>query len=235
MIQKLLCLILPLFFLIFVSGAYAQTTTTNSAQATSDRTSKLKQQMQLLKDQKQTPVSMTKKEARIDLKQQIKERVQVKREEIKELVATKRQEFKAKLQIIKDNKKKALVERIDTKLSNVNTKHTDRFAQALSNLQVLLDKISLTATEKSVLADIATAQIAIDAAKFAVETQAAKIYTITISTESALRSDVGTVTSQLRQDLAATHKLVVDAKQAVQKLRTDNAIMKKEATSSANL
>ena len=77
--------------------------------------------------------------------------------------------------------------------------------------------------------------IQIDTAEAAVEAQAAKTYTITISTESNLKTDVGAVTSQLRLDLSATHKLVVDAKQAVQALRKDNAIMKKEARDSANL
>lgn len=175
------------------------------------------------------------KRQKAELKQQIKDAVAAKRLEVKAVAETKREEFKAKLQTIKNEKKKALVERIDAKLMHVNTKHTDKFTQVLNNLQILLDKISLTATRARVLADIATAQTAIDDAKTAVEAQAAKTYTITISTETALRSDVGAVTSQLRLDLMATHKAVVDAKQAVQALRKDNVIIKKEATSSANL
>jgi Mg2+ and Co2+ transporter CorA len=121
-----------------------------------------------------------------------------------------------------------LVDRIDTKLTTVNTKHTDRFAHVLSNLQAILDKISEDV-------DKTQAQAAIDAAKLAIENQAAKTYTITISSEAALRSNVGATTSGLRRDLMATHKLVIDAKQAVQKLRENSAMMKKEATSSANL
>ena len=96
----------------------------------------------------------------------------------------------------------------------------------LSNLQTLLDKLSQASQ-----VDTTAAQAAIDAAKLAVENQAAKTYTITISTETALRTDVGAVTSQLRQDLSAAHKLVVDAKQAVQSLRIDAAMMKKEVNS----
>lgn len=167
------------------------------------------------------------KQQRAEIKQQIKDTVQKKREETKAMIKTRRDEFKAKLQTIRDQKKKALVERIDTKLTNVNAKHTDRFTQVLSNLQILLDKMSEDI-------DKTEAQASIDSAKAAVETQAAKIYTITISAETALRPDVGAVTSQLRQDLVATHKLVVDAKQAVQALRKDSAIIKKGATDSAN-
>lgn len=209
-----------LLFILFPSNANSQTAT-NAA-------SRLKEQIQLLKDQEQTAVSQIKKGKRVELGQQIKETVQAKKEAVKEAVATKKGEFKVKLQAIKDRKKKALVERIDTKLANINTKHTDRFTQVISNLQLLLDKISQDV-------DITEAQVAIDTAQAAVANQAAKTYIITISTEIALRSDVGTVVSQLRQDLKATHKLVVDAKQAVQTLRENNAIIKKEATSPANL
>lgn len=198
-----------------------------NAQTASPAATRLKEQMRLLKDQKQA-TSQIKKEARIELRQQIKDAVATKRLEVKATVEAKREEFKAKLQAIKDERKKALVARIDTKLMNANIKHTDRFTQVLGNLQTIVDKVSEDI-------DKTDAQAAIDAAKSAVETQAAKTYTIIISTETALRSDVGTVTSQLRLDLMATHKAVVDAKQALQALRTNNAIMKKEATGSANL
>ena len=149
-------------------------------------------------------------------------------ETAKQAIAAKRQEFNAGLEKIKDQKKITLVKRIDEKLAIVNKKHTDRFAQVLSNLQTILDKLGEDV-------DKVEAQAAIDSANAAVEAQAAKTYVITISTESALKSDVGAVTSQLRLDLSATHKLVVDAKQTVQALRKDNnAIMKKDATNSAN-
>lgn len=216
-----------LLFSLFPSNANAQTAT--------DAASRLKEQMRLLKDQKQTAASKNQKEPRIEFRQQIKDAVAAKRLEVRATVEAKREEFKAKLQAIRGQKKKALVERIDTKLSNVNMKHTDRFTQVLSNLQMLLNKITQSTTDKDILANVANAQAAIDTAKLAVENQAAKTYIITISTETALRSDVGAVTSQLRQDLMATHKLVVDAKQLVQALRKNSAIMKKEATSSSNL
>lgn len=195
-------------FIVFSSSVNAQTTASTA--------SRLKEQMQILKDQKKTAVSQI-------------------REETKAMMQAKRDEFKTRMQAIKDQRKKMLVERIDTKLSEVNKKHTDRFTEVLSKLQLLLDKITAKETETKVLADIKTAQAAIDTAMTAVEAQAAKTYIIQITDETKLRLDVGTTTSQLRQDLMATYKLVIDAKQAVQKLNTDKSIMKKEATSSANL
>lgn len=216
MTRKLLVILFPLILLIFVSSAYAQTSTTGSAQTTNNATSKLRDQIQLIQDQKKTAVA-----------------------DAKAMIQAKRDEFKVKLQTIKDQKKKALVERIDAKLNAMNIKHTDRYTKVLSNLQTILDKISKSATETAILANISTAQNAINSAKLAVENQAAKPYVITISTETALRSDVGIVMSQFRQDLVATHKAVIDAKQAVQGLisvlKGTNAIIREQATSSANL
>ena len=213
-------------FLVFLlvllpSSINAQTTTNTNTSA--DSPAKVKQQVQELREQRKTAVS------------QIKETAQMKREKTNAMIKTKRDEFKTKLQTIRDQRKKALIETIDVKLSNINTKHTDRFTKVLSNLQALLDKISTTTTDAKILVDIKAAQTAIDVGKAAVELQAGRTYTIHITNENALRLNVGTTNSQLRQDLMATHKLVVVAKQTVQKLRENSAMMKKEATSSANL
>lgn len=210
MARKLLFALTILFFLFLPSAIYAQTTT-----GTDSAASRLKKQMQEIQVQRKAAISDVKQEAkevRAELKQQIKEAVAVKREAIKDALTAKREEFRTKLQTIKDEKKKILVDRIDSKLTNVNAKHTDRFIHVLSNLQTLLDKINENL-------DKTQAQVAIDAAKLAVEDQAVKTYTITISTETALRSDVGAVVSQLRQDLTSAHKLIVDAKQEVQGLK----------------
>lgn len=161
---------------------------------------------------------------RVERKQQIKDTVQMKRDE-----------FKARIQTIKDQRKKLLVERIDTKIAELNKKSTDKFSEVLARLQTHLDKISQSTKDEKVLADIKTAQAAIDTAVAAVASQSAKVYTIQITTEQNLRINVGTTMSQFRQDLMATHKLVVNAKQAVQALNKDRVIMKKEATNSANL
>lgn len=224
--KKLLAIFSLLLLLLFFTSIVNAQTNTGTTSA-----GRLRKQLQDIQTQKRSAVSDIKKEAketRMELRQQIKDTVAAKRLEVKAIVEARREEFKAKLQTIKDQKKKALTERIDAKLANANTKHTDRFTQVLSNLQNILDKMNED-TDKT------DAQAAIDTARAAVEAQAAKTYTIIISTETALRSDVGTVTSQLRLNLMATHKAVVDAKQAVQALRKDNAIMKKEATGSANL
>lgn len=209
-------MLLPLLALVlFVSNANAQTATTGGAQ-TDGNSSKLRQQMELLQEQKKTAVTQVRTDA-------------------KAMIQAKKDEFKIRIQTIKDQRKKLLVERIDAKLAQVNAKHTSRFSDVLTRLQGFLDKIKQSTTDTKVLDDVAVAQTAIDTAKAAVETQAAKIYTMTIADDSTLKLNAGTTVSQLRLDLMAVHKLVVDAKQAVQKLNTDRKLMKKEATSSANL
>ncbi|MBF8249587.1 MAG: hypothetical protein HW400_188 [Candidatus Levybacteria bacterium] len=224
MTRKLLVLLFPLLLLVFASGANAETSTSGIIPTTSalntqnatDAATKLKVQMRQLEEQKKTAVSKIKEDAKV-------------------MIQAKRDEFKAKLQTIKDLRKKTLVERIDAKLAEVNKNHTTRFTEILVRLQGFLDKIkqSPTATNSTVLADITAVQTAIDTAKTAVDTQAAKAYTIGITDETSLKINVGATVSQLRLDLMAVYKLVIDAKQAVQKLHSEKPKLEKEATSSA--
>lgn len=151
----------------------------------------------------------------------VQERVQNRREN----AAQKRQEMKKRLEVIRDEKKKVAVERIDTKIVNMNKNHTERFMAVLDKLQSILNRVSQKASEvkangkdTAVLdSSIVSAQAAIDSAKAAVLAQATKTYAIQISDEATLRNSVGTTVSQFRKDLRDVHKTVVEAKQSVQK------------------
>lgn len=173
------------------------------------------------------------------LKLQIKDLQQERKETITQTkgdILVLRDQFKARLQTIKDARKKLLVEKLDLNISQANAKHTARFSELLTKLQTILDKFSAsTSALPNVLSDINNAQNAINIAKDAVASQSAKVYTIQITTEPNLKMNVGATVSQFRQDLMAVYKLVIDAKQAVQKLNTDREDIKKEATSSAKL
>jgi len=144
-----------------------------------------------------------------------------------------REEFNQGLQKINDPKKKALVERIDARIAEVNKTQTLRYFEVLDRLQAFLDKITRSTTDQNVLINIAAAQSAITNARSAVTTQANKIYTMTITDDLTLRQNAGLIMSQFRQDLIAVYKLVIEAKQAVQNLHTEKVLIKKEATSSA--
>lgn len=147
------------------------------------------------------------------------------RQENKQARMDAREEFKEKLAELKDERKKKIVEKLDTRFANVNKKATDRFLETLDKLTEILTRLQTKATEAKTAgtdtteaqANIDAAQTAIASAKTAITTQAGKTYTITISTEDKLRTDVGTTVSGLHADLQTVHKMVIDAKQAVVK------------------
>jgi hypothetical protein len=231
--------LLSLLLLIFVSKTSAQniavtapTAINTEAITTSSAVhpeimnpaAKVKLQEELLKKQRQTTIANIK----IDLKQQMKDAIQIKKTDLKEIIASREAEFRNKLQTIKDEKKKALTEKIDIKLKGINTRYTDRFTQVLGNLQTILDKMSGDLDKNA-------SNMAINAARLMVENQATKIYTINITGDETLKGNVGTTTSQLRQDLVSTYKAVIDAKQTVQTLMKNVVNTKKEASVSANI
>lgn len=145
----------------------------------------------------------------------------------KDLIIKHRFERREKLNAIRDERKKAMVERVDEKISAMNQTHTARFSTVLEKLMMILNKISDRAqnvkkipagiSTSAVDSAIADAKTAIDAAKAAVATQAAKSYIIEVASEAALRTTVGSVVSMFRKDIRDVHKNVVDAKQAVQR------------------
>jgi len=225
MTRKLLALVIPLLFLFNVSIAKAQTITTSGAQAVTGSTSaepgiKLKQQLQLLQAQKKTAVGQIK-------------------DDLKASIQAKKEEFKAKLLTIIDQKKKALVELIDARLAEVNKKQTDDYTVTLTQLQSFLDKISQSASGTAKMTAITSTQNSINAAKTAVEAQAAKAYTMTIDTDTTLKLNAGIIVNQFRQDISSTRGLVLGAKQAVQALSpirpTIKPLIKNEASSSAKI
>lgn len=202
------------YLLVFVLGILIIPTTVNAQTATN--ASDLKTQMTDLKTDRKNAIS------------QIKERTKA------EIEAMKVQ-FRERLQIIKDARKKVIVQKIYDDIAAKNKRHTDKFNEVLARLQAFLDKISADVKDSKTLTDIKAAQAKIDAAKEAIATQAAKEYIIEIIDEETLRKKVGSIIIQFRIDLMQVHKLVIDARQAVQTLRTDKLMIKKEASSSANL
>lgn len=163
-------------------------------------------------------------------REQIKETVQERRmmikeniQEHKDAVQEKREAFKEKIKTIRDQKKQVVVERIANKLTTVNQNQTTRLTGVIEKLTNFIttieEKVSKAKTDgqDTSLAEtaVSNAKTAIDNARSAVATQVATDYTITINTENTLRNDVGVITNQFRSDMQATHKAVVDAKQAV--------------------
>lgn len=134
-----------------------------------------------------------------------------------------RETFKENLAKIKDAKKKALVEKIDSQMANINKNRTDAMSKHLEKMNEILNRIiEKTATLKdngkdvsAVETAIAAAQKAIGSAETAVANQAGKEYVANITYESTLKNTVGAAIKQLTADLKTTHQTVTDAKKAV--------------------
>lgn len=121
-----------------------------------------------------------------------------------------REEFKQKLQIVKDERKKKIVERADAKLAEINKRRTDAMVRHLDKMTEILAKV------KARGGDTTTADAAVIDARSAVVAQAAKTYTITISTEDKLKFNVGETMKALMTDLRNLHEeKIVLARKAV--------------------
>lgn len=159
-------------------------------------------------------------EQRKNLRQDIRE----KRRETIERFREKKQEFKERLLGIRDERRRAIVERVSDRIDSMNERYVDLFSQALDRLQLILDEIDgqiltleSTGLDTGEVKNAAnSAQSAINVAKAALSAQAGKEYVIQIATdEVVLKASVGKTMSQFRRDIRDLHKKVVDARQAV--------------------
>jgi hypothetical protein len=216
MTRKLLVILFPLLLIVYVPNAIALTATSESAHITTvDPGTKLKQQMQIIQDQKKAALTQVKNDT-------------------KALIQTKRDEFNEHILTIKDQAKKALIERIDARITEVNKNQTTKFIDVLNKLQAFVDRASVTASGTAKLIDATTAQNLINSARTATTSQAEKSYVITIIDDPTLKANAGVTVSQFKHDLSAVHKLIMDAKLAVLKIFASKEIVK-DATGSAKL
>lgn len=164
---------------------------------------------------------------------------------VREVLMQERTDFKQRISEIKDQRKRATAERIDSKITNANARMTNKMSETLNKLGRILSSIQEKARNLSAAGQdttalnnaITQAQTAIVEAQSAVDAQAAKEYSATIGDEATLRSTVGQMVSGFRLDIQEVHKKVVDAKQAVMKAISELAKLRGErtATESANI
>lgn len=130
-------------------------------------------------------------------------------------------EFKMKLKDIRDTKKQKKVDRINSRLPEINKKRTDQMLEVLTKMTEILNRIDEKSNQRNrgdrgnLLALIGKAQIAIDTAKAEVTLQSQKEYIVTITTEGELKLTVGKTVSGMEQDLRATREKVISARKAV--------------------
>jgi hypothetical protein len=149
--------------------------------------------------------------------------IEASREAAKQEFEDHKQEFRQKLTLIKDTRKQAVVDKLNTNCQNINEKRTDKMTRMLEKLSTILTNVSNRSASASaagketasVESAITTAQTAIADAQDAVTAQAGTTCTITITTEKNLKTDVGKVISGLQQDLKTVHEQVIAARKAV--------------------
>lgn len=171
-------------------------------------------------------------------KEELKIRVEEKREELKNKIDKKREELKKKLEKIKDEKKGQALERIDRQIDELNRRLLDHYLNMSNKLSDVLIKISERADKaeergidvSAVRTAIDKANSAIEAIKVAVETQAGKTYTIQVTTEDNLKTDVGRARQALHNDLASVREVVKTAYELVRSAATTLAQLPKPTT-----
>lgn len=149
--------------------------------------------------------------------------VQAKRMEALENSRQKRKEFTRQLSLVKDQKKKDLVVKIDNKVSILNQGYVEKFAVSLDSLQQILGKISSKEAElknrgidtNSLRVCLLSSQKTIDSAKIYALSQAAREYVATISAERNLKENIGVTVNQFSRDIKSVYEKVQTAKNTV--------------------
>jgi len=165
----------------------------------------------------------TKKEELKQAFEERKEELKKIREEAREKFSEEREDFEDRLTEIKDKKKQAIVERVDSKITTLNNKHTDRFNALLEKLSSILDRIESKADElegeganiSSVDVAVQIARDAIAAAQREITEQAGKDYIIVIDSESNLGNVVSSAFKEFREDMEALKDSIKVARDAV--------------------
>lgn len=169
-------------------------------------------------------------------KELIKQRVENKRELVaqaldtrQEKIASRTAALKTKLQTFRDKNKASIAARVNDNLAKVNmnrteamNRHIDKLLSILSRLETRVDGVTDKDTTNANDA-IADAKVAIDSAKQAVASQSAKDYTVTVTSETKIKTDVMAQREMLHTDLKAVHQLIVVARQALAKAISETA------------
>lgn len=171
-----------------------------------------------------------------------KDTVDSKLEALRVKQASREANLKAKLETFKDKRKAEVAERVNTNLNKINQNQTRQMLRHIDTMTEILNKLEARVNKKTPdIKDSVAAKNAITDARntiattsAAVQAQAEKDYTITVSSESRVRIDAKTQRDKLHTDLLALRKMVIDTKQSVGSAIRVAKSGPKEATSSGN-
>lgn len=152
-----------------------------------------------------------------------KEDVQNRMSALKQNSASREATLKTRLEKFKDKKKAAVTERVSTNLNKINQNQTAQMQKHLDKMSAILDKLEARINQanpdikdpQEAKDGIATARQAIANTADAVSSQAGNDYTVQVTSESKVKTDAQTQRQQLKLDLEALRKQVIEAKQSV--------------------
>lgn len=154
----------------------------------------------------------------------IRERIASKEAEIKTRVEKKRTELQERLSLFKDKKKAQIAERVSTNLNAINknrttamTTHIARIEELLTKLETRVNEYQGTSDTTAVKASITTTKSLLSKASNSVVAQAGKDYTVSVTNEEQIRSDVEAMRNQLLKDLQAVHNDIKLARESLTK------------------
>ena len=159
-------------------------------------------------------------------KEQVKRQMEAKKELLKATIEKSKLALKNQIAKIKDEKKKAGVEKITTKVTELNAKATENLLDINSKIELILFRIkSKTENAKAkglavtdIEEKIAEAEKSLTDSKNAIVTQSVKIYSINIKGDSTVKTTMGSLMknftkdiNSLRDKIKYSHEKVKDA------------------------
>ena len=175
------------------------------------------------------------KETRVELvkqvrqeRQETRENIERIREENRGLIEQRRVALKEQLRLLEDQRKAPIVERIYDNLNRLNDQIVTQLLAKIDQIEEVLERVKSRADKAQeagldvggVREAIVVAEEVIEKTRTTAETQAGKIYEITISDEANLRTDIKPVRDQLQSDLEALRQQVVLAREVVREAIT---------------
>lgn len=171
-------------------------------------------------------------------KVELKAGVEARKLEARAKLEEKKTALKEKLAVIKDEKKKQIVERVAGKFTAVNEKIVEHFGKAVDKMESLLkrienrtDTLEESGTNVQAVRDaIAGAFTAIEEARVAIRDQAGKVYAVSdiVENEETLKEDISELRGVLNGDLAGVREKLTRAKEAIREAVQTLAAQKSE-------
>lgn len=199
------------------TASMSATTATNSANASAS--GKLSQAQVKAKERSQALEK--RRESVMAQKDAFLKNLELKRQSAVKTQTEKKEKFLSKLESVKDDGKRVIIERVEGNLTTVNTNRMTALATQLTTMNAVLARISekgmtTEADTTKLVSLVADAEKKIGEAQAAVETQAAKTYSISISSgDKNLKADATAIRIALSDDLKTVQSRVKAAREAV--------------------